>query len=101
MKNVLAFRLGTLVFGALNVAPCAVAATAPALSQTLPQSTVIPVRFEQTRAGDHHILPDSLDFLRVPERKRVVISLGDQNAVGLDRVEQVSGPVPRERVARA
>ena len=51
MKNMLAFRLGTLVFGALNVALCAVAATAPALSQTLPQSTVIPVRFEHSLAA--------------------------------------------------
>jgi len=45
MRKILALKLGTLAFGTLNLALCATAATAPALSQTLPQSTAIPVRF--------------------------------------------------------
>jgi hypothetical protein len=58
MKKMLALKLGTLAFGALNLALYATAATAPALPQTLPQSTVIPVRFEHSltakkaKAGD-------------------------------------------------
>jgi len=45
MQKMFALKLGTLVFGALNLALYAAAATAPALSQALPQSTAIPVRF--------------------------------------------------------
>jgi len=58
MKKMLALKLGTLALGTLNLALGAVAATAPALSQTLPQSTAIPVRFEHSldakkaKAGD-------------------------------------------------
>jgi len=51
MKNMVALRLGTLGLGALNLALCAAAASAPALSQTLPQFTVIPVRFEHSLAA--------------------------------------------------
>jgi hypothetical protein len=43
MRKILALKFGTLAFGTLNLALCA--ATAPALSQTLPQSTAVPVRF--------------------------------------------------------
>ena len=45
MQKMFALKLGTLVFGALNLALYAAAATAAALPQTLPQSTAIPVRF--------------------------------------------------------
>jgi hypothetical protein len=45
MQKMFALKLGTLVLGTLNLALYAAAATAPALSQTLPQSTAIPVRF--------------------------------------------------------
>jgi hypothetical protein len=51
MKKMLALKLGTLAFGGLNLALYATAATAPALPQTLPQSTVIPVRFEHSLAA--------------------------------------------------
>jgi len=50
--------LGTLALGVTNFAVCATAATVPAQSQVLPQSTAIPVRFEHTvdtnkaKAGD-------------------------------------------------
>ena len=45
MRKMFALKLGTLAFGAVNLALCAAAATVPALSQTLPLSTAIPVRF--------------------------------------------------------
>jgi hypothetical protein len=45
MHKMLALKVGTVVFTMLNLALCATAATAPALSQVLPQSTAIPVRF--------------------------------------------------------
>jgi hypothetical protein len=45
MQKMFALKLGMLTFGALNLALYAAAATVPALSQTLPQSTAIPVRF--------------------------------------------------------
>jgi hypothetical protein len=48
MQNMLALKLGTLVFGALNLTLYNAAATASALSQNLPQSIAIPVRFEQS-----------------------------------------------------
>jgi hypothetical protein len=50
--------LGTLALGVTNLAVCATAATVPAQSQVLPQSTAIPVRFEHSvdtkkaKAGD-------------------------------------------------
>jgi hypothetical protein len=58
MQKMLALKLGTLTFGALNLAMYAAAATASAPSQTLPQSTAIPVRFvhsldaKSAKAGD-------------------------------------------------
>jgi hypothetical protein len=58
MKKMLALKLGTLAFGTLNLALYAATATGPALSQTLPQSTAIPVRFlhsldaKKAKAGD-------------------------------------------------
>jgi hypothetical protein len=48
MQRILALKLGTLALGTLNLAMCASAGTVPALSQSLPQSTAIPVRFEQS-----------------------------------------------------
>jgi len=58
MHKMLALKLGTLAFGTLNLALYAVAATASAPPQTLPQSTAIPVRFvhsldaKKARVGD-------------------------------------------------
>jgi hypothetical protein len=58
MQKILALKLGALVLGTLNLALCASAASAPALSQSLPQSTAIPVRFDHSvdakdaKAGD-------------------------------------------------
>jgi hypothetical protein len=48
MRTALASILGTLALGVANVAVCAVAATVPAQSQVLPQSTAIPIRFEHS-----------------------------------------------------
>jgi hypothetical protein len=48
MRTPLAPILGTLALGVANVAVCAAAATVLAQSQVLPQSTAIPVRFEQS-----------------------------------------------------
>ena len=45
MQKKLALKVGTLTLGVLNLALYATAATAPALSQALPESTAIPVRF--------------------------------------------------------
>src|SRR3984885_6237037 len=58
MRTALASILGTLALGVVTVAACAAAATVPAQSQALPQSTAIPVRFEhyvdtkKAKAGD-------------------------------------------------
>jgi hypothetical protein len=60
MQKMLALKLGTLAFGALNLALNATAATAPALPQTLPQSTVIPVRFEYSLAAKNAKAGDSV-----------------------------------------
>lgn len=48
MRTALALILGTLALGVANCAVCAAAATVPAQSQVLPQSTAIPVRFEHS-----------------------------------------------------
>ncbi len=48
MQMMLAFKTGTLTFGILNLALYAMAATVPALSQALPRSTAIPVRFDHS-----------------------------------------------------
>jgi hypothetical protein len=45
MHTMPALKVSTLTLGALNLALCATAATVPALTQTLPQSTAIPVSF--------------------------------------------------------
>jgi hypothetical protein len=58
MQTMLALKTGTLTLGMLNLALYATAATVPALSQSLPQSTAIPVRFDHSvdakkaKAGD-------------------------------------------------
>jgi hypothetical protein len=48
MQRMLALKLGTLALGTLNLAMCASAGTVPVQSQSLPQSTAIPVRFDQS-----------------------------------------------------
>jgi hypothetical protein len=48
MQRIPALKLGSLALGTLNLAMCASAGTVPALSQSLPQSTAIPVRFDQS-----------------------------------------------------
>ena len=45
MRTAFVSILGTLALGITNVAVCAAAATVPAQSQALPQSTAVPVRF--------------------------------------------------------
>jgi hypothetical protein len=48
MKKLTALKLAMLALGTWNLVLCASAATVSAQSQTLPQSTAIPVRFVQT-----------------------------------------------------
>jgi hypothetical protein len=48
MQMMLALKTGTLTLGILNLALYATAASVPALSQPLPQSTAIPVRFDHS-----------------------------------------------------
>lgn len=48
MRTAFASIFGILALGVTNVALCATNATVPAQSQTLPQSTAIPVRFEHS-----------------------------------------------------
>ena len=59
----------------------------------------VPVGVEQRRVRDDDVLADALDFLRVPERERVVVADGDEHAVRLDGVQQVVREVARVRVA--
>ena len=71
MQRMFALKLGTLVFGALNVALCAAAATAPALSQALPHSTAIPVRFvhsldaKKAKVGDT-VTAETMQVITLP-----------------------------------
>jgi hypothetical protein len=66
-----ALKLGTLVFGALNLALYAAAATAPALSQALPHSTAIPVRFvhsldaKKAKVGDT-VTAETMQVITLP-----------------------------------
>jgi len=48
MQKMFVLTVGTLSIGILNLGVWAIAATAPVLSQALPGSTAIPVRFEQS-----------------------------------------------------
>jgi hypothetical protein len=48
MSKALIVRVGGLTLGILNLTLWAAAATAPVLSQTLPESTAIPIRFEHS-----------------------------------------------------
>ena len=76
MQKMFALKLGTLVFGALNVALCAAAATAPALSQTLPQSTAIPVRFvhsldaKKAKVGDT-VTAETMQVITLPGGEKI------------------------------
>jgi hypothetical protein len=71
MQKMFALKLGTLVFGALNLALYVAAATAPALSQTLPQSTAIPVRFvhsldaKKAKVGDA-VTAETMQVITLP-----------------------------------
>ena len=61
----------------------------------------IPLRV-QVLVDDHgDVLPDPLHFLQIPERESVVVSAGKEDAVGLDALEEVVGPVARRVVASA
>jgi hypothetical protein len=68
--------LATLVFGAANLAVLASAATVPALSQVLPQSTAIPVRFEHSidtkkaRPGDE-VTAKTIQVVALPSGKNI------------------------------
>ncbi len=58
MQKMLALKIGIFALGMASLALCAIAATAPAQCQALPQSTAIPVRFahsvdaKKTKVGD-------------------------------------------------
>ena len=71
MQKMFALKLGTLVFGALNLALYAAAATAPALSQALPHSTAIPVRFvhsldaKKAKVGDT-VTAETMQVITLP-----------------------------------
>ena len=62
----------------------------------LPQ---IPVGVGERQIDDRHVLSNALDLLRVPEREGVVVAGGDEDAVRLDRLQQVIGEVARQRLA--
>ena len=57
----------------------------------------IPVRVRERQVHDRHVLADVLDFLRVPQGERVVVSRGHEHAVRLHRLQQIGREVARER----
>jgi hypothetical protein len=71
MQKMLALKLGTLAFATFNLALYAAAATAPALSQTLPPSTAIPVRFvhsvdaKKAKVGDT-VTAKTMQVIKLP-----------------------------------
>ena len=61
----------------------------------LPQ---VPSRVHQGQIGERDVAADAFDFLGVPERKRVVVAGGNQDAVRLHRLQHVMGEVPGKRL---
>jgi hypothetical protein len=76
MRITLASVAGTLFLSAASFAACASAATVPAESQVLPQSTAIPVRFEHSidtkkaKAGDT-VTAKTMQLIVLPDGKRI------------------------------
>ena len=58
-----------------------------------------PIGVEVHSDEDHHVRSDAFDFLRIPERESVVVAIGDENSVRLDRIEHVHCEVAGERVS--
>jgi len=76
MRAGLVSILGTIAFGAANVAVCAVAANVPAQAQVLPSSTAIPVSFERSidtkkaKVGDT-VTAKTLQIVELPGGKSI------------------------------
>src|ERR1700733_5487286 len=76
MRTALASILGIFVLGATNLAVCTAGTTVPAQSQTLPQSTAIPVRFEHSidtkkaKAGDI-VTAKTIQAVALPDGKSI------------------------------
>jgi hypothetical protein len=76
MRTVVASIVGTLVLGVTNLAVCTAGTAVPAQSQTLPQSTAIPVRFEHSidtkkaKAGDI-VTAKTIQAVALPDGKSI------------------------------
>ena len=53
----------------------------------------VPPGVHQGEVGQRHVRPDAQHLLREPEREGVVVARGDQDPVGLHRLEHVDGQV--------
>src|SRR5918997_46975 len=61
-----------------------------------PELPQMPTRVHQREIGQCDIASDTFHLLRIPERKGVVVTRGDQNAVRLDRLQDVVGKITGE-----
>ena len=103
MRNGLVSILGSLAFGAVNLAACAMGANLPAQSQVLPQSTAIPVRFEHSidtkkaKVGDT-VTAKTIQLIVLPDGKSIVKgSLLTGHVVALDSFHFDQTPYAHQR----
>jgi hypothetical protein len=58
-----------------------------------------PVGLEISTYRDSNVTSNAVDFLCVPERESVIVSVGDNDCVRLERIEVIPGPLIGELVA--
>ena len=49
----------------------------------------MPVCTEKGSVAYSHVIPDTLDFLGIPEREGVIVAMSDKNTIRTDRVQVV------------
>ena len=57
-----------------------------ATNRIVPELSDVPLGVAEREVHDRHILPNFCYLLRMPQREGVIVTVGEHDAVGLDRL---------------